>query len=55
MAYVLRELGEWPRTVELCRELIAAHEGDGVRTIADGVLGYIRGAPRRARPRPPLL
>jgi len=43
MAYVLRELGEWPRTVELCRELIAAHEGDGVRTIADGVLGMIRG------------
>jgi len=43
MTYVLRELGEWPRTVELCRELIAAHEGDGVRTIADGVLGLIRG------------
>ncbi len=43
MAYVLRELGEWPRTVELCRELSAAHEGDGVRTIADGAWGYIRG------------
>ncbi len=43
MTYVLRELGEWPRTVELCRELIATHEGDGVRTIADGVLGMIRG------------
>jgi DNA-binding CsgD family transcriptional regulator len=43
MAYVLRELGEWPRTVELCRELIAAHDGNGVRTIADGALGYIRG------------
>ena len=43
MAYVLRELGEWPRTLELCRELIAAHEGDGVRTIADGAQGYIRG------------
>ena len=43
MAYVLRELGEWPRAVELSRELIAAHEGDGVRTIADGVFGFIRG------------
>lgn len=43
MAYVLRELGEWPRTIELCRELSAAHEGDGVRTIADGAWGYIRG------------
>jgi DNA-binding CsgD family transcriptional regulator len=43
MAYVLRELGEWPRTIEICRELIDTHEGDGVRTIADGALGYIRG------------
>ena len=43
MAYVLRELGEWPRAVELSRELIAAHEGDGIRTIADGVFGFIRG------------
>jgi DNA-binding CsgD family transcriptional regulator len=43
MAYVLRELGEWPRTIELCRELLAEHEGNGVRTIADGALGYIRG------------
>jgi DNA-binding CsgD family transcriptional regulator len=43
MAYVLRELGEWPRTIELCRELIASHEGDGIRTIAEGALGYIRG------------
>jgi DNA-binding CsgD family transcriptional regulator len=43
MAYVLRELGEWPRTIEICRELIDSHEGDGVRTIADGALGYIRG------------
>jgi DNA-binding CsgD family transcriptional regulator len=43
MAYVLRELGEWPRTIELCRELIETHEGDGVRTIADGALGFIRG------------
>jgi ATP/maltotriose-dependent transcriptional regulator MalT len=43
MAYVLRELGEWPRTIEICRELIDSHEADGVRTIADGSLGYIRG------------
>jgi DNA-binding NarL/FixJ family response regulator len=42
MAYVLRELGEWPRTIELSRELIAANEGNGVRAIADGALGYIR-------------
>jgi DNA-binding NarL/FixJ family response regulator len=43
MAYVLRELGEWPRTIEISRELIESHQGDGVRTIADGALGYIRG------------
>ena len=43
MAYVLRELGEWPRTVEICRELLAEHEGNGVRTIADGSLGFVRG------------
>ncbi|CAN5205929.1 helix-turn-helix transcriptional regulator [soil metagenome] len=43
MAYVLRELGEWPRTLELSRDLIAAHDGDGVRTIADGCVGFIRG------------
>jgi DNA-binding CsgD family transcriptional regulator len=42
MAYVLRELGEWPRTIEICRELIDTHEADGVRTIADGSLGFIR-------------
>jgi ATP/maltotriose-dependent transcriptional regulator MalT len=42
MAYVLRELGEWPRTIELSRELIAENEGNGVRAIADGALGYIR-------------
>ena len=43
MAYVLRELGEWPRTIELSRELITVNEGNGVRAIADGSLGYIRG------------
>lgn len=41
MAYVLRELGEWPQAIELSRELIGSHEGDGVRTVADGVLGSI--------------
>ena len=29
--------------MEICRELIETHEGDGVRVIADGVLGYVRG------------
>jgi DNA-binding CsgD family transcriptional regulator len=43
MAYVLRELGEWPRALELSRELAAVNEANGVRTIADGVLGLIRG------------
>ena len=43
MAYVLRELGEWPRALEISRELIDEHEGNGIRVIADGVLGYIRG------------
>ena len=42
MAYVLRELGEWPRAVEISRELIGEHEGNGVRTIADGALGFVR-------------
>ena len=43
MAYVLRELGEWPRALALSRELIAAHDGDGIRAIADGTLGFVRG------------
>ena len=43
MAYVLRELGDWQKALELSRELIAEHEGNGIRTIADGCLGYIRG------------
>ena len=43
MAYVLRELGDWPRTLELCRDLISSREGDGVRAIAEGAVGYIRG------------
>jgi len=43
MAYVLRELGDWQKTLELSRQLIAEHDGDGIRTIADGCVGYIRG------------
>ncbi|HEY0319187.1 MAG TPA: AAA family ATPase [Solirubrobacterales bacterium] len=43
MSYVLRELGEWPQALELSRELAADNEANGVRTIADGVLGLIRG------------
>ena len=43
MAYVLRELGEWPRALELSKELMAEHEGNGIRTIAEGCIGYIRG------------
>ena len=43
MAYVLRELGEWPRTLELSRDLLAENEENGIRTIADGCLGFIRG------------
>ncbi|HEX3294138.1 MAG TPA: AAA family ATPase [Solirubrobacterales bacterium] len=42
LAYVVRELGEWKRASELSQELIAAHEGDGVRTVAEGVFGYVR-------------
>jgi DNA-binding NarL/FixJ family response regulator len=42
MAYVVRELGEWKRASEISKELIDTHEGDGVRTIGDGVLGFVR-------------
>ncbi len=38
LAYVLRERGEWSRSVEICREMIAA--GDGV-FVAEGLLGAI--------------
>ena len=43
MAYVVRELGEYPRALELSAELIATHEGNGVRVIADGCVGFIKG------------
>jgi len=42
LAYVVRELGEWKRASELSQELIAEHERDGVRTVAEGVFGYVR-------------
>jgi DNA-binding CsgD family transcriptional regulator len=42
LAYVVRELGDWKRASELSQELIAEHEGDGVRTVAEGVYGYVR-------------
>ena len=43
MAYVVRELGEWSRTIELSRELVASHDGNGIRAIAESLLGYIGG------------
>jgi len=53
MAYVLRELGDWDRAMELAGELVEAEAGPGTLVIADGVLGAIegfRGNARRARP-----
>lgn len=38
MAYVLREQGEWPRSAEMCREVIG--EGSAV-FVAEGLLGAI--------------
>ena len=44
MAYVLRELGEWNRSAELCRELIEDESTPAsVRVVSDGILGSIRG------------
>ena len=42
LAYVVRELGEWKRASDLSQELIGEHEGDGVRAVAEGVIGYVR-------------
>ena len=53
MAYVLRELGEWPRTLELCRELIGDHEGNGVAHDRRRLDRLRPRAPRRDRPGPP--
>ena len=53
MAYVLRELGEWDRSAELCRELEAGSGAPDRTLVVDGILGSIhgfRGDARRARP-----
>jgi ATP/maltotriose-dependent transcriptional regulator MalT len=53
VAYVLRELGDWDASVELCRELQAGDVRPDDTLVADGVLGAIhafRGEPARARP-----
>jgi DNA-binding CsgD family transcriptional regulator len=53
MAYVLRELGEWDRSAELCRELGAGRDAPDRALVVDGILGAIhafRGDARRARP-----
>jgi DNA-binding CsgD family transcriptional regulator len=41
LAYVVRELGEWKRATELSKELTEKYEGDGVRAIGDGILGFV--------------
>jgi ATP/maltotriose-dependent transcriptional regulator MalT len=41
MAYVLRELGDWERAAELCRELQARSTDEGTIVVADGMLGSI--------------
>jgi DNA-binding CsgD family transcriptional regulator len=43
LAYVLRELGDWDRAVELARELRFPGASAGTTLVADGVLGAIRG------------
>jgi len=53
MAYVLRELGDWDKVVELCEGLIAAGAGPDDTLVADGLLGAVylwRGRPLAARP-----
>ena len=53
VAYVLRELGDWDASVELCHELQAGDVRPDDTLVADGALGAIhafRGEPARARP-----
>jgi DNA-binding CsgD family transcriptional regulator len=53
VAYVLRELGDWDASVELCRELAAGDVRPDDTVVVDGILGAIhafRGEPARARP-----
>jgi DNA-binding CsgD family transcriptional regulator len=68
MAYVLRELGDWPGAAELARGLLQGGEvgarpagdaggevGPGTRVVADGVLGSIHGFRGELRPARRLL
>jgi DNA-binding NarL/FixJ family response regulator len=41
LAYVVRELGDWKRASELSQQLMDEGARDGVRTVAEGVLGYV--------------
>jgi DNA-binding NarL/FixJ family response regulator len=53
VAYVLRELGDWDRSAELCHELQAGDVRHDDTVVVDGILGAIhafRGEPARARP-----
>jgi ATP/maltotriose-dependent transcriptional regulator MalT len=53
MAYVLRELGDWDRAVELCSELRLPGASPDTTLVADGVLGSMlafRGELSAARP-----
>ena len=55
MAYVLRELGDWEQSEQLCRELGAGHARPDDALVADGVLGAILGFRGDARAAIPLL
>ncbi len=53
VAYVVRELGDWQRAEEVCRDLLRQGGGAGRTLVADGVLGGIlvfRGELGAARP-----
>jgi ATP/maltotriose-dependent transcriptional regulator MalT len=53
MAYVLRELGDWDQTIELCEGLIVPGASPDDTLVADGVLGAVhlwRDRPGAARP-----
>jgi DNA-binding NarL/FixJ family response regulator len=56
LAYVLRELGDWERSVALCRELGAEEDvGPGTLVVTDGILGAIRVFRGELRPARRLL
>jgi DNA-binding CsgD family transcriptional regulator len=56
MAYVLREMGDWQHSAELCADLLAAQRvPPGTRVVADGVLGAIHGFGGDLRAARPLL